>query len=80
METGRKEEETGQDNEYKTDINTNTSIKQIQSILINTDTNTNTSICLKTNRDCSYASVSVSKPDETSNLNKLARIKFYDHH
>ena len=79
METGRKEEETGQDNEYKTDINTNTSIKQIQSILINTDTNTNTSICLKTNRDCLYTSVSVSKPDETSYLNKLARIKFYYH-
>ena len=37
METGRKEEETGQDNEYKTDINTNTSIKQIHSILRDTE-------------------------------------------
>ena len=35
METGRKEEETGQDNEYKTDMNTNKTIKQIQSILRN---------------------------------------------
>ena len=37
METGRKEEETGQDNEYKTDMNTNKTIKQIQSILRNTE-------------------------------------------
>ena len=37
METGRKEEETGQDNEYNTDIVTNTPIKQTQSILRNTE-------------------------------------------
>ena len=37
METGRKEEETGQDNEYKTDMNTNKTIKQIQSVFRNTE-------------------------------------------